>query len=60
MIKETYYAVRIGMPGKHACYLMLREGCSTPQLFHCEKDAREKAADGEHRTPVKVEIREVK
>lgn len=60
MIKETYYAIRIGTPGKHNPYLMLREGCSTPQLFHCEQDAKEHSENAPHRKVVKVAVCELK
>lgn len=60
MTKENYYAVRIGQPGKHAPYFMLREGASTPQLFHTEEDAKEAASNAPYRKAVRVELRETK
>lgn len=58
---ETYYAVRMGRPGRHYIYFKLREGTNAPELFNCLKDARVCAAEvPQHGTAVKVKLREVK
>jgi len=43
MVKEKYYAVRIGNPRKHRTYLMLGDDMKTPQLF-CSPGAAQDAA----------------
>lgn len=60
MIKETYYAVRIGIHGKHTPYLMTCDGGLTPRLFTCEKAAKDKACKASNVKVVKVELRELK
>lgn len=57
---ETYYAVRIGMPGKHILYFMVREGNTLPELFWSRKLAQTAAAKIKgHGKAVKVELREL-
>jgi len=63
MTKETYYAVRVGIPGKHKLYFMVREGTMTPELFHCRRDAENRASQAPKDSNwevVMVEVREIK
>jgi len=38
-INETYYAIRIGDPCRHECYLAREDGM-TPVLFNTREDAK--------------------
>jgi hypothetical protein len=60
MLKEKYFAVRIGNPKTHAPYFMLREGTRTPKLFHDIRDAQDATDSQPERYAVEVEVREVK
>lgn len=60
MVKERYYAVRIGNPKQHRPYLLLCDQGSTPALFS-ERSGAEAARSGfGERTVVRVEIRELR
>jgi hypothetical protein len=43
MVKEKYYAIRIGEPRKSRPYLMVREDTMTPDLFNTRLAAKEAA-----------------
>ena len=60
MVKEKYYAVRIGSRPKNCPYLMLRNGCDAPQLYALKADAENKLEGRPERTVVRVEVREMR
>lgn len=66
MTKETYYAIRIGIPDRHLLYFMKSDGNSAPALFATEDEAsgyvraNKKNAEQNHWKVVRVELRELK
>ncbi len=53
---ETYYAIRIGTPGKHHPYFMLRDKCPTPWLFMTRSEACEHLPADTHAKVMKVKV----
>ena len=65
MIKETYWAVRIGIHGKHTPYFMVHPDSHTsPALFTDRADAKRAALrqriKQSHYRIVRVEVRELR
>jgi hypothetical protein len=56
---ETYYAIRIGDPRRHHCYLKVREGSMIPEFFLDRGDAEKelKRDPGPSRKVVRVKVR---
>ena len=53
-INETYYAVRVGDPRRHKCYLWCGADGNLPVLFIAKQDANEAASHFDHSTPAKA------
>lgn len=63
MVKEKYYAIRIGTPRKHSCYFRLSCDDATPQLFVSREEAKHEkqkmGTSGDFKV-VRVEVVETK
>jgi len=61
MIRERYFAVRVGKPGKHFPYLMVSHECpDSPGLYVTKGQAEQRRPKYPDMKVVRVEVRELK
>ena len=53
-INETYYAVRLGDPRRHKCYLWLGPDGAVPVLYTKKEEAEDWAKEFDRSTPAKA------